>query len=110
MKFSFSKKYRLLKNHQFLFVFRNAKKFNSKYFTIFSCFNNMKYSRLGIIVSKKNVKKSYLRNHIKRLIRESFRYKKKSFIFVDFVVFVKIIKDFDKNVFIKDLRNIWINY
>ena len=35
--------------------------------------NKKKYSRLGLVVGKKNVPKSVARNRLKRLVRETFR-------------------------------------
>jgi len=37
------------------------------------CKNKYNYSRLGLIIAKKNVKLAVKRNRIKRIVRESFR-------------------------------------
>ncbi len=54
-------------------VFSNAQKFATRYFLLLVSKNKFDYSRLGLIVAKKNVKLATKRNTIKRIIRESFR-------------------------------------
>ena len=51
--------------------------------------NGLHYSRLAVIVAKKNVKKAVKRNLLKRLIRESFRLNQHALAGNDFIVIVK---------------------
>lgn len=59
---------------QFDFVFKNTKGLNKG-----SCFflryanNSLGFSRLGIIVSKRQVSRAVDRNKVKRIVRERFR-------------------------------------
>ncbi|MCV2524711.1 MAG: ribonuclease P protein component [Candidatus Lightella neohaematopini] len=73
-KYKFPKKQKLLFNKQFSLVFNKLEYFSfDKQFTIIGYTNNLNYSRIGIIVPKKNIRKSFQRNRVKRLIREYFR-------------------------------------
>jgi ribonuclease P protein component len=62
-----------LKSEDFNLVFSNAEKFAEKFFLFLVSKNKDNYSRLGLIVAKKNVKLATKRNKIKRIVRESFR-------------------------------------
>jgi ribonuclease P protein component len=104
--FSFKKKFRLLSKKQYQDVFRNSYAAKFQEIVILGRKNNMKYPRLGISISKKNIKKSYQRNYFKRAIREFFRINKKKFFAMDFVIIVK--KNFlFKKKFLKKLKILW---
>lgn len=86
----FTKKNRLLNKKDFNDVFSQAdKKFGNKSFLILLKKNNLENQRLGIIVSKVNIRKANQRNLIKRIIRESFRLNKEKMPCVDLVVLIK---------------------
>jgi len=55
--------------------------------SVFSCPNHLTYCRIGIILSKKQVKRAVDRNYIKRLLKESFRLSQTQFTNMDFVIF-----------------------
>ncbi|QJC35097.1 ribonuclease P protein component, partial [Enterobacteriaceae endosymbiont of Donacia piscatrix] len=57
----------------FNIIFKNNIKLHNLYFTILNKKNKIKYSRIGIIISKKIVCKIYIKNKFKRIIREYFR-------------------------------------
>ena len=65
-----SKKYRMKKNSQFDYIFRNGKTIKSNKMLVFYSKSKSKNPKIGIVVSKK-IGKSVIRNHVKRLIRES---------------------------------------
>lgn len=73
MKASFPKSNRLLTPRQYQSVFRNPRKFFSEFFLVLVVPNGLTYSRLGLVIKKKNVKHSVKRNTLKRVVRESFR-------------------------------------
>lgn len=70
---SFPKSRRLLKKKNIHVVLKKGARKRAPFFSFFSLRNNEQHSRLGIIVSKRNVKLAVRRNAIKRLIREFFR-------------------------------------
>ena len=51
--------------------------------------NQVTYPRIGIIIPKKYIKKAHERHYFKRLIRESFRYKKHKLDNFDVIIIVK---------------------
>ncbi|BGI51257.1 MAG: ribonuclease P protein component [Buchnera aphidicola (Ceratovacuna japonica)] len=110
-QFSFKKKYRLLKNNHFNFVFKKSYKVFNKEFLILSRENYCKHPRLGIRISTKFIKFSYNRNIIKRIIRESFRKNIKKLFFMDFIVIIKKNISKEKNFCLfKSLYNLWERY
>ncbi len=83
---SFPRKNRLLKAADFSRVFRQPKKSADECFTILWRKNDLDYARLGLAISKKNVRRAVDRNRLKRLIRESFRHKISRLPSVDIVI------------------------
>jgi len=65
-----SKNYRMKKNSQFDYIFKNGKTAKNNKLLMFYSKSNSKLPRIGIVVSKK-IGKSVIRNRVKRLIRES---------------------------------------
>ena len=73
-RFLFQKHQRLISKSDFQHVFDNAKlKVGLGEVLILAVSNNNGYSRLGVVVPKKNVRQAHDRNRIKRCFRESFR-------------------------------------
>ena len=69
---------------------------------------NSNQSRLGLVVSKKNISKAVERNRVKRLIRESFRKNKSQIPNLDVVVLIRKGIDALPNVVISSkLNSLW---
>jgi len=65
-------------------------------------------TRLGIIVAKKHVKHAVQRNRIKRLLRESFRYKRHSLPNLDMVILAKKgVGQVDNTTCTEELQYLW---
>lgn len=95
-KLTFPKKLRLLKIRHFNIVFKNPTKIYVSEISIFSKYNELKYPRIGINISKKYVKNAHDRNRIKRIIRESFRKVQYDLPKMDLIIITKKgIKDLD---------------
>lgn len=62
----------LKKNREFRNAFTKGRWYKGKYLVIYFLPNKLEFNRIGIAISKK-VKTSVERNHIKRIIRESYR-------------------------------------
>lgn len=85
----FRRQDRLLSAQDFKRVFADASKTSDRYFTWLARDNDLDGARMGLVVAKKNIKTAVARNHIKRLIRETFRLSKVNLPNRDFVVIAK---------------------
>ncbi|WAI17802.1 ribonuclease P protein component [Buchnera aphidicola] len=111
LNYFFKKKSRLLKSINFKHVFKKYDIQKKRELIILGRPNFLGYPRLGINISRKNIKHAYKRNIIKRLIRETFRLLQHKLISMDFIVIVKKNTIFLKNKnIINILENLWVNY
>ncbi|MFI4846823.1 MAG: ribonuclease P protein component [Candidatus Makana argininalis] len=109
--FNFNKKFRLIKLKNFYSVHKKPKIYNTIYIKILSKYNKLNYPRIGFLISKKQIKMSYKRNKIKRLIRENFRINKNYLQYIDILLIIKKKISIFKNNDIKTLMNkIWIHF
>lgn len=67
-----SKENRLLKNREFLYLYRKGSFLKSKHFNLFYIKSNRKFTKVGISISKK-VGNSVVRSRIKRLYSHAMR-------------------------------------
>lgn len=72
-KLVFQKKHKLLTKHDFAQVFARPGKQHHGCFTILYRPNQLGFSRLGLAVAKKALRRAVARNIFKRQVRESFR-------------------------------------
>jgi len=73
-------------------LFKFTPKIVSNEFSLWIGNNDTGFARVGVIVTKKNIKKAVFRNRSKRFAKEIFRNVKQNFINKDVVV---VIKQFD---------------
>jgi ribonuclease P protein component len=59
---------------EFQYVYRQGKRYDGKFITVFVSKNEGLDHRLGVTASKKAIGKSVHRNRAKRLMREAFRF------------------------------------
>ncbi|QJC34699.1 ribonuclease P protein component [Enterobacteriaceae endosymbiont of Donacia crassipes] len=109
--FNFTKNKRLT-SLNFNSIFKKNNRLNNLYFIILNKKNNIQYSRIGIIIPKKIVRKTYIRNKFKRIIREYFRLNQYYFFNRDYIIILynKNILKIDIFYFKKYLKNIWLNF
>ena len=63
---------RIRKKKEFLLLYKKGKRYREKYFTLIYLSNDLKFSRMAVVVSKK-VGNAVIRNKVKRWIRALFR-------------------------------------
>ncbi|WP_026376039.1 ribonuclease P protein component [Aestuariibacter salexigens] len=106
---NFSRELRLLTPTHFQHVFSDAIPAVSPHLTLLARKNELTYPRLGITVSKKNVKHAVERNRIKRIIRESFRHHQHNLPTIDIIAIGKRgIAQLDNQQLFSVLEKQWI--
>lgn len=97
-----------LRGDDFSRVFKEAVPFRVQGITLLARSNGLVYPRFGFVIGKKQVKKAYLRNRLKRVLRESFRHKRIELPAVDMVaVIYQRGLPVDKVAFAKRVDDIW---
>ncbi|RUR30096.1 ribonuclease P protein component [Vreelandella andesensis] len=100
---------RLLNAGDFSHVFEQADlKVHGKGMMALARLSTRGHPRVGLVVSKKNVKLAVDRNRFKRLVRESVRLRQDHFPSVDIVVLAKRgAHDIDNETFTRQLNGMW---
>jgi ribonuclease P protein component len=89
---------RLLEPEDFERVFKNNPvRSADESLTLLSVPNSLGYPRLGLAISKKNIKSAAARNRVKRIIRDSFRRHKQELDGLDIVVMARVGADNKNN-------------
>ncbi|MBN2688997.1 MAG: ribonuclease P protein component [Gammaproteobacteria bacterium] len=74
MSFLFKRQQRLTPSASFKHVFQRGIRVRHSLFSCAFVYNELTYSRIGIVIAKRNVKRAVARNRIKRIAREVFRH------------------------------------
>ena len=82
----FLRQYRLLTPKDYQAVFDAACRVSGQHLAMLAKPNQLGYSRLGFIVSKKQIRTAVARNTVKRVLRESFRTQQRHVLGLDVVV------------------------
>lgn len=89
MGFPFPRENRLTHSSEYQAVFKKGKRTHFEGFSFVIMRNSLPHSRLGLIVSKREIPKAWKRNQIKRIIRETFRGKQNLWNPIDLIVMIK---------------------
>jgi len=105
----FPRHFRLLSAGDYRYVFEQADfKVHGKGMMALARWNTLGHSRLGLVVSKKNVKLAVDRNRFKRLVRESVRLRQDQLPSVDIVVLARRgVQDMDNDALYRQLHGMW---
>lgn len=107
-KLPFSRQQRLLNSNAYKRVFEDAAvKVGTKHIVVLATPNTEGFARLGLVVSKKNVRLAVNRNKVKRIIRESFRLKQAKLTAFDIVVIAKQGIDPQPESLWEQLEKVW---
>lgn len=88
-EYRFTRDHRLLTSSDYRRVFDDAEYKVSCRYILMLAIRHKSLSRLGVVVSKKNISKAVQRNRVKRLVRESFRRTKSQIPNLDVVVLIR---------------------
>lgn len=89
MKEGFSPLERIRKKKDFLFLYKKGNRYRGRYFILVYLSNNLSFSRMGVVVSKK-IGNAVKRNKIKRWMRDLFRRNKDLLKFsIDIIIVAK---------------------
>jgi len=111
LNYFFEKQLRLSNSISFQNVFKKSYKKTTGEIIILGRFNLLEYPRLGLSISRKNIKYSHDRNLIKRLIRETFRLLQHQLVLMDYIVITKKNVLYLTNKKIIDmLKILWLSY
>ncbi len=105
----FPRRLRLLTAGDYRQVFENAVfKVHGKGLMALAIPNELGHPRLGLIVSKKNLRRAVDRNRLKRLARESIRLQQQRLPAVDIVLMARRgVKELDNEVLHRQLHGMW---
>lgn len=105
----FPKQLRLLTAGDYRYVFDHAiYKVHGKGLMALACPNGLGHPRLGLVISKKNVRRAVDRNRLKRLARESVRLQQSSLPAVDIVLLARRgASELDKATLHRQLFGMW---
>ena len=107
-QYRFPGRVRLLKAAEYSRVFKNPTRSSDRYLTILAVPGDLTYARLGLAISKKNIRRAVDRNRIKRLIRESFRLKQADLPPIDLVVMARpVTKSANNQQILQSLQQHW---
>lgn len=108
VKLTFNQKLRLVTSKDFDTVFKHSQRASSPEIIILGCLNKLGRPRIGLTITKKNVKRAHERNRIKRLAREYFRLHQHELPLMDFVVLVrKGVENLDNQQITELLGQLW---
>ena len=105
----FPRQLRLLTAGEYRRVFDQASyKIHGKGLLALACDNALGYPRVGLVFSKKNVRRAVDRNRLKRLVRESIRLQQHRLPAVDIVVLARRgANDLDNETLHRQLYGMW---
>ena len=76
MEYHFSSDWRIRTTAVFQYVYSKRQRLSGRYYLLYYLDNNIGHSRLGVVASKRSVKKAVIRNRVRRMVKEVFRRKK----------------------------------
>ena len=105
----FPRQLRLLTAGDYRHVFDHTTlKVHGKGLLALACPNDLGHARLGLVFSKKNVRRAVARNRLKRLTRESIRLRQQRLPAVDIVVLAKRgVTELDNETLHRQLDGMW---
>lgn len=105
---SFPRSSRLLKKGDYDKVFKNPVRVSAPGVVVLAIKNDCGHARLGLVVSKRTLRRAAWRNLVKRIAREAFRTSQDSLPSADLVVIAKSgIREIGKEQLSANLKRLW---
>lgn len=89
MNHDFSTSWRIRTTAEFHRVYFGGQRLLGRYYLLYFENNNLGYPRLGVVASRKSLKKAVMRNRAKRIVKEHFRFQKDRLPSIDIVFIAK---------------------
>ena len=108
LRLTFPKTHRLLCRAHYSYVFNKADRLSNPYITLLYRKNDLGIPRLGLMPSKKAMRRAVARNVFKRMAREGFRLHQHQLPAVDVILLPKKgVKEFDQERLCQYLNQLW---
>lgn len=89
MGYHFSSDWRIRTTAVFRCVYSKRQRLLDRYYVLYYLNNDIGHSRLGVVASKRSVKKAIIRNRVRRMVKEVFRRQKNQLPSFDLVFIAK---------------------
>lgn len=89
MNHDFCMKWRIRTTMEFNRIYLGGQRLLGYFYLLYFQNNNLGYPRLGVVASRKNLKKAVIRNRSKRIVKEQFRLQKHRLPSIDIVFIAK---------------------
>lgn len=108
MDAAFPRRLRLTRAADYREVFTESRRLTSPALVLLYRRNGLNYSRLGLAISKKHVKRAVRRNRVKRQVREYFRLHRQETPGLDIVVLSRrALEHADREQVVRQLGRLW---
>jgi len=98
MTCSLTQSVRITNAKEFAHVFKKGQHCQSQFWKLVANNSGHSFARLGLAISKNDYKRAVDRNHLKRLVRETFRKNQSVLSHLDFVVMAKTMHTNNREV------------
>ncbi|MFW0094912.1 MAG: ribonuclease P protein component [Coxiella endosymbiont of Haemaphysalis qinghaiensis] len=89
MNYNFSMHWRIHTTTEFYRVYSRGWRLSGHYYLLYYRNNSFDYPRLGVVASRKSLKKAIIRNRARRIVKENFRLKKDLLYSMDIIFIAK---------------------
>ena len=89
MGYHFSSDWRIRTTALFQYIYSKRQRLSDRYYLLYYLDNDVGHSRLGVVASRRSVKKAIIRSRVRRMVKESFRRQKNKLPSFDIIFIAK---------------------
>lgn len=89
MEYRFSSDWRIRTTAAFQYVYSKRQRLSGRCYLLYYLNNDIGHSRLGIVASKRSIRRAVIRNQVRRIVREVFRRQKNQLPPLDLIFIAK---------------------